>query len=434
MELNSDNTELTINASYPLISFDMESNISIQTSSNWAKGIDFDYILTEISTSEYKIIFTYFKLEYDQVLTVTLSKAQSLTPLNETFIYPDQSYSKHVLLYVPESFGFNENQAKTISKTSGYVSEFGQFFVVLVPGLASFIGLLNILKLVALYPVQFNLKFVKFLRLFVKFNEEDILAKLFMSNKLYTEKYIELKRYIPKNRYFQFVSIYPRIRGFKILLRILINILFFIFARKLAKTLESNESFLIHRREVSQASLTPLTQKSSSKVLSRYSKNVDKKRVKKKPTRLQKKLKRIQFILRVMLEIMRSLDYVNIVSNTLLIYTSLHRGVSVFDCCVIVVDLISIAIFQSIIIIIYLKYKNQRTQDIKNLVHQELIFIVFPFQNGSRIMMPLTTWMNVFELIRLFLFSLFKTSHILLGITSGLFNIWVIIFITLKCI
>lgn len=131
---------------------------------------------------------------------------------------------------------------------------------------------------------------------------------------------------------------------------------------------------------------------------------------------------------------MLGLDYVNIVQNTILMYTSLHRGVSPFDFCVIILDLISIAIFQFMLVTMYLRYKNERTQDISSLAHQELIFMAFPLQNGSRLMLPLTTWVNFFEFCRLSLFSLFRTSHILLGATLGTFNLWVIYFIILKYI
>lgn len=120
----------------------------------------------------------------------------------------------------------------------------------MVPGLATFIAPLNILKLVALFPVQYNLKFVKFLKLLVKFEEEDILAKLFQTKQLYSEDYMKQKRYTPKNIYFQYISIYPRIRGLKILLRILINIAFFFFAWKICKILGNDKKFLKNRKIV----------------------------------------------------------------------------------------------------------------------------------------------------------------------------------------
>jgi hypothetical protein len=71
-----------------------------------------------------------------------------------------------------------------------------------------------------------------FFKLFVSFSEEDLLGKI--TTGLYSEGYKGKKLYTPSNESFQFVSIYPRIRGFKILLRIIANLLFLFFFEKLS--------------------------------------------------------------------------------------------------------------------------------------------------------------------------------------------------------
>lgn len=46
-----------------------------------------------------------------------------------------------------------------------------------------------------------------------------------------------MKHFTPKNENFKFVSVYPRMRGLRIILRILINLLFFFFSKKLKESI-----------------------------------------------------------------------------------------------------------------------------------------------------------------------------------------------------
>lgn len=156
--------------------------------------------------------------------------------------------------------------------------------------------------------------------------------------------------YIPENSYFQFISIYPRIRGLKILLRIILNIVFFFFVWKVGKKLERDKEFLKNRGVLRKMSTPSKMIKSNSNPYRKGAKGKQK-----------KKLRRLQLLLKLMLRMMMSLDYVNVVSNTLLIFTSVNRGVSAFDCCVIIIDLVSITTFQLMIVLLYMRYKDQRT-------------------------------------------------------------------------
>jgi hypothetical protein len=92
--------------------------------------------------------------------------------------------------------------------------------------------------MLALIPIKFPIKFLSFVKIFVKFQESDILAGL--TDKFYTEEYKNSKIYIAKNRIFKFKSIYPRIRGLKILLRIVANMLYLTLIKRMAKKIQES--------------------------------------------------------------------------------------------------------------------------------------------------------------------------------------------------
>jgi Sec-independent protein translocase protein TatA len=77
----------------------------------------------------------------------------------------------------------------------------------------------------------------------------------------YTDEYIMRKWFIPKNEVFQFVSIYPRMRGMKILFRIFINLLFIFYYQKLKRLIQSKKKLIrkikrdMKKNRVSRSSL-----------------------------------------------------------------------------------------------------------------------------------------------------------------------------------
>lgn len=447
LTLDESKTTLKIDLDHEPINFNPESNISITTSNSWAKEIDFDYEITEISEKQWQIKFNYLKLEYNELITINVQGVTSLKPDGGTYSYPEASTSFQILLFVPQTLGISNESAERISQTTGNVAEFGQFFILLIPGLSAFVAPLNSLKLAALYPIQFSLRFVKFLQLLVTFSEEDFLAKSFQTEDFYSQDYIKQKRYVPMNRYFQFVSIYPRIRSMKILLRIFMNIMFFVFSSKISETVVKFEKMLKQNREKQRKSVSPSKSKKKNKANFKFKKQLSPTKLKLnifpgertwvrlstgQIVLLQRKIRRYKWLLRGLIRIVMSLDYVNLVQNLLYIFTSLHQGVSIFDCSIIFIDVISISVFQFLIISVYLKYKNWRTQDIEDLVHIEIIFTAFPVQNGWRLSLPVSTWVNIFEVGRIVLFALLKTSNFVFGITSCVYNLSVIIFVIVK--
>ena len=111
--------------------------------------------------------------------------------------------------------------------------------------------------------------------------------------------------FVPVNRAFKFVSIYPRLRGLRVLLRFLINVLYIWLFNKL---------------------------KNNKRILSQSIWNK---------------------VLRYTVNGIVSLDYINIVTNLLFVGTSIHKGVSPFDTLVIFVDLGNMIFFQFELLKIY---------------------------------------------------------------------------------
>lgn len=107
---------------------------------------------------------------------------------------------------------------------------------------------------------------------------------------------------------------------------------------------------------------------------------------------------------------------------------------SLFDFFAIFVDLLNLVFFQNLVLGYYLKYKDQRTKDVKYIVDRQMLLSAFPLLNGSRIIMPVNIWINFIEIGRIAIFSLFKTSNLVFGTVFIAYNIAVIFFITWKCL
>lgn len=266
LSMNDDKTVATIAFDKEPSSFTKAANILVVTSENsWTEGTEYTMTLSTTADPKiYTLFFEYSLSEYNETITISVQNAISKVGATQTdeFTYPTQIVEFNTTLTAPPpspspslppsdeeeteeeekpvaetALGISPEAVETISSTSGNVAEYGQFAILLFPSLTGFIAPLNILKIVALCPVIFHKKFILVLKLFVKFEEKDLLAMLIDKTHLYTKEYEEKKKFYSKNKEFQFVSIYPRVRGFKILLRILANIIFLFFASKVESNL-----------------------------------------------------------------------------------------------------------------------------------------------------------------------------------------------------
>ena len=181
-----------------------------------------------------KVEFVYLRDEYSEDITIRTKNIELEDP-NGTYNILDKSLTFKVEQTQNEFLGLNKNTVGVINKSSFYISEFGQFLVITFPPIATLIAPLNILKLIALIPIKLHIRYIKVLQIFVKFEEEDMLSKLIDKGRLYSSHYKDLKLFVPENDEFKFVSIYPRIRGFKMFLRIIANLVFVFYANELNK-------------------------------------------------------------------------------------------------------------------------------------------------------------------------------------------------------
>jgi hypothetical protein len=206
------------------------------------------------------------------------------------------------------------------------------------------------------------------LKLFIKFEEEDILGKVLMTDKYYSKNCKQKKHFIPKNAEFQFISIYPRIRGLKILLRMFANIIFIFFASRLEKTINEQEE-QIRRANKKTSIFRASTQTPSSEYNAKLrnisegmrisnQEGLSEKKYLVQLKRLNKRKKLYAFLLKFLIRTVMSLDHVNIVSNVMFIGTSLRSGVSLFDFSIIFLDLMNLVYFQNVLYGYYSKHKD----------------------------------------------------------------------------
>lgn len=133
-------------------------------------------------------------------------------------------------------FGLSEKAADAIASTNQVIADYGQFLALIFPNFFGFVVALNIMKLMALSPVKFPRKINQAFRLFVKLDHTDPLT-IPVKNSFYSEQYKHQKAFHTENEEFQFVSIYPRFRGLKVILRIIVNSLFILFASRVGSIL-----------------------------------------------------------------------------------------------------------------------------------------------------------------------------------------------------
>lgn len=173
-----------------------------------------------ISKDEYD---TEFKFSFRNLFTTISSEIKK---------FPDKTlffnFSK-----IKNFLDLSENVQNRMSSSSEALSDYGQYLAVGIPALLALIIPLNSLKIIALAPIKINLRTMSVLKLFVNIESQDIFSKQI---NLYSDNYVNSKIYVPKNSQFSFISIYSRMRGTKVVLRLLLNIAYYLTAKYIAKT------------------------------------------------------------------------------------------------------------------------------------------------------------------------------------------------------
>lgn len=312
--------------------------------------------------------------------------------------------------------------------------------MLIFPGMTAFIMQLNAMKMLVLSPFNFQKHFSNLLRLFINFSEADLLSKAINKGKFfYSDEYLMMKHFTPKNENFKFVSVYPRMRGLRIILRILINLLFFFFSKKLKESIIAKNNAIKEIQESIKRDNIDLNEVTiNSKIQLKESKKpIPQKMGSQKLTLLlqsKRQLKRYRFLMKYLLRIIMSLDYVNMLSNILLLSTSLRKGVSVFDFCVIFIDFINLAYFQIILVTIYFKHRGKATNKIKDIQQREIVLDFAFSQNGTCLKLPITVLFNLTEIMRILIFIALRFNKVLFGVVFTSFNIFTVALLVRKWI
>ena len=195
-------------------------------------------------------------------------------------------------------FGLDEPKEEFWRNVNSFLSDYGIGLNILVPGLAALIAPLNKLRLMALSPTIFEYEFLKLLKYFVKFREEDFFIPV------NNEEIFPIETdFHPKNEIFTFHSIYPKIKVTFIALRIITTVIFCLKFGFFARKSSTSTNHLIPKNKF--------------------------------------KIRLINLLIRATL----SLDHINIIANSLYLFTSLYKPLNLAEILLIMFDLFLISIF-----------------------------------------------------------------------------------------
>lgn len=262
-----------------------------------------------------------------------------------------------------------------VKESNFYFTEGGFVLAQFFPPLGNVISSMNILKLIALFPVELPKMLVSLLNLLVSFPEKGTFK--WFPDSIYGEEYIGIHTLAPKNEEFTFQSVYPRMRMFKIVLRIILNIFFFsclprIFSSKSSK---NKVKFLLMKR---------------------------------------------------FLGFVVTLDHANFGTNVLLLATSIQQKITLFDFVVIAVDFISLVSMQWTLLKIYLKFKNRNSREIQDPIQLEIALSIFYLQKGEDMHLPFQLEKTLHELMRITCLFLLYNYKIAFGYAFTAVNGWIL--------
>ena len=245
----------------------------------------------------YQLHIEYFNINYSTFVELTVENVEGINATSaQVQVFPKKKKVFAVRRKGYFVFGINGSTGRTITTGTHILHELGAYMIAAIPPLATFFSLLNVLKIVALTPARFRKLYGHTLSLFVIFTEDDSYGIL---PDAYSEEYKVKATYIPPNKHFTFISVYPRMRGVKILFRLIINISIFLYFK--------NKSDVNH--SVRQANSRPVQVRA--------------------------------FFVRMMV----GMDHTNFAVNVLLIGISITKSPSIFEILIILIDGISLLAF-----------------------------------------------------------------------------------------
>jgi hypothetical protein len=218
--------------------------------SNLVKGSDFDtsWSVSNSDPNSYYLQINFLKsgLVFSEQLSIKVQSVYAdpslFTPTrrllisSEDFLYPSIVAKVYVNKLSP-IFGLTLSQQGSISTATKTTLEFGGLLILASSVLASILIPLNVAQLIALLPIKLQPKMISLLSLLVDFDKQNFITDA-MDATIYKDEQERNKRiFWPTNSTFSFVSIYTRARGYKLIIRWIINLIYFLVIRRIIRSI-----------------------------------------------------------------------------------------------------------------------------------------------------------------------------------------------------
>lgn len=358
-----------------IVKFNKEGNLVIEIE-DMKEEKDFMLDLSYFEEEEnnqgkaYKLMINITKESYQSNVRIFLKNCTSVT--NEYKIIQREFKIGKTL---DKFFSLNLPQQTTTKKIMTLSANFGDYLTLLSPAIVSFLIPMNTLKIIALAPVKFPALTMTLLNLLVEYEEFDF-TRNYQDKYIYSKEEKSKRIFKAKNLIFSFVSIYPRIRLLRIIIRLLINFLFLTCFKNLGKIMCKTE-------EEERA----------------------------KPNGCFENT--VAFLVKVM----ASMEHNNLPSEILYCATSLATGVHWIEYLIILLDFLMISYFQFIIFKFYQMKKKQNCKKLDTLLELVIFEQVYVYQRGEFLSLPITQLQNGLLVIKLLTVFVFQDFPVLFGVT-----------------
>lgn len=347
-----------------VLEFEKEKNLKIEID-NMKEDTDFTFELTELELSIYKIVININKEYFQEELTLKVENVQN----SENNLYKDKYFKASLSwLGIKTALGMSEPTEEKIKMTTKTYSNYGQLTTLIRPEISSLLIPMNCFKTLALLPFKLPTKFLKFLDLFVIFQESDPLAK-----KIYSppKEEIQKKTFQPKNQDFAFSSIYHQTTCINSGLRILSFFLFLMFRSGIEKIREDEKSQKINCF--------------------------------------------IKYFYIYLVKLIVSITYINLPSTLIYFCTSLQNDISFLEFGVLAIDLLVISFFLAKIRFYVRGAHHLNKKKLNSYLKLSLMNTTMAYQNGELLAESMHGLVNFFTMTKILIVFLLQDYPMICG-------------------
>ena len=235
--IEPDNTPLEIK--FKKISSAFEYSLSFnQGISEFYKDKQYSIELQNISEEEYQVVqttkdqntiqfqinFSESKTFYKGLFKLTLFENKSRPLADSNRFYSPGVYEDLITLNKETAFGLSEEAVQATKETTKFFMEFGSLISLVTPLLVGFLIPLQLLYVIALFPIQYPQGLINILNLLVTFEEQDFMKNIPKIHPKPSEELKTAKLFKPVNCQFSFTSIYYCSRLLRFVLRLVSTI------------------------------------------------------------------------------------------------------------------------------------------------------------------------------------------------------------------